>query len=174
MLAQKKERQEVARSCLAELGMSTSFSYPGADEKYIGRADFDTIDSPEHTPELLQLAEQHLAGMRPTKEQIAARAEAIQLENPEISAALALRKARTEIDVVADPEKGLRKRATIEIGRRGADVLEPGEWSPDGTREVKKVVSLPDGMSEEKVVIWKKVIIDKNSYTIVKEEKANG
>jgi hypothetical protein len=148
-LAKKKARQEAVRQALEAAGMSIEFSYPGSD-KYIGRADFGTPQSGGHTPRILHLAEEHVAGIRPTAAQIAERAAELRADDPDMTEATALSKARDKIDAMT----GIRKRATTELARRlGADVLEAGAWGADGTRQ-------QDG------VVWKKVQTGPNAYRI--------
>lgn len=155
-LVVKKQRQGAVAGALGKLGASTRFSYPGADERYIGRAYFGTITCDGgKPPQPLHLLEEHLATMRPSTAEVALRAQQVLTQDTtgKKTPETALRQARRELDVVADPVMGLRKRATDEIaaragsGREGepAAVLGPGEW-PDSNIRVA-----PDGSA------WKRI-----------------
>ncbi|PID31099.1 hypothetical protein CSA80_03120 [Candidatus Saccharibacteria bacterium] len=153
LLATKKDRQEKVRAALAAQGASIQFSFPDANDNYVGRAALGSVQASGHTPEILHLAEEHLAKIRPTAQQITDRANQLRQEDPDMTEAEALRRARK----TADPAVEIRRRATTEIARRiGAEILDgPVEWSHDGACSVGGVV-------------WRKVKIGDNSYRIEK------
>ncbi len=109
-LAGKKELQVSVADSLAEQEMNRPFSFAAEAGAAVGRADFNSIRADGRPHDELRLMEEVVAGLRPTPEQLAAKAAEFEAKGS--SPELALKKARAAIDIA----EHLRKRATEEMG----------------------------------------------------------
>lgn len=113
-LAEKKAKQAAVAVELGELGLSQAFSFekPGGS---FGRADFNAIHTIGHTPKTLELAEQSLVRLRPSREKVQALTD--ELIASGVEPKLALSRARRKLDII----EAIRSRATAEIEERLRD-----------------------------------------------------
>jgi hypothetical protein len=110
-LAEKKARQVHIAELLMKHGISESFTYPLGYGSTIGRADFNSI-VPSTNHDMLRLAEQIVAPLRPTSQQI------INRQTELIATGVDPTYARKEAYDALDPMQIIRIRAHDELERR--------------------------------------------------------
>lgn len=110
-LAQKKEMQARISDKLGQLGLNRDFSFPSDEGSRIGRADFNWLHKPHYG--LVQLAEQSLEYMRPTREMLEAKQRELMAEKG-YDEETAMKKARRALDIMDI----IRQRAHDELAER--------------------------------------------------------
>lgn len=108
-LAGKKALQAPVEAELHKQGKSKVFGFPKEPGMAVGRADFNSI-KPGGGHDMLRLMEEVIADLRPSEEQLAAKAAEFEVKG--VDAETAKQKARAALDIA----EFLRKRATEELG----------------------------------------------------------
>lgn len=113
-LIEKKANQSAIETVLREQGLSAEFSHPAQQDWYYGRADFNELNHVGHNPRLLHLAEESLARIRPSKQDIDEATMKIMAATAGMSEQEARRKARAQLDIM----QVLRGRHRAELQER--------------------------------------------------------
>jgi|GEM_PF-1924988 len=112
----RKKIQKGIGQRLAQTGRSRAFAFPGDAADTMARGDFNGLQAPHYAG--LRLVEQVVAPLRPTAEQIEAKASELQEKSlqkgKDLSRLVALDQARRKLDIAAE----VRRRAHDELAVR--------------------------------------------------------